>query len=91
MNRQEEIRNAAIDYAEIEDNCLVYDDCGDVCDDRIFIERSFEEGAKWSDKTLITKACEYLKGLVYQEYSSGPIERLFDDEMIKDFRKAMEK
>ena len=55
MTRQEEIRNAAIDYAEIEDNFLEYDDCGDVCDDKIFVERSFEEGAKWADKNLNKK------------------------------------
>ena len=56
MNRQEEIRNAAINYAEIEDNFLEFDDCGDVINDKIFVERSFEEGAKWADKTLIKKS-----------------------------------
>lgn len=55
MTRQEEIKNAAINYAEIEDNFLEYDDCGDVCDDKIFVGRSFEEGAKWADENLNKK------------------------------------
>lgn len=51
---------------------------------------SIIDGIEWADKTLITKACKYLKMLVYQDYPGAPLERFFDDEIIKDFRKAME-
>lgn len=50
MTREEEILNKAIDYSEIEDNFMEYDDCGDVCDDRELIEKAFIQGAKWADE-----------------------------------------
>lgn len=50
MTRKEEILNKAIDYSEIEDNFMEYDDCGDVCDDRELIKKAFIQGAKWADK-----------------------------------------
>jgi hypothetical protein len=57
MTREEEILNKAINYSEIEDNFIEYDDCGDVCDDKDFIEKAFIEGAEWADRTMIEKAC----------------------------------
>ena len=36
------------------------------------------------------KACQWMKGQVYQEYGGGPLERLIPDERIEEFRKAME-
>ena len=50
MTREEKILNEAIDYSFIEDNYIEYDDCGDVCDDKDFIQKAFESGAKWADK-----------------------------------------
>lgn len=50
----------------------------------------FIEGAKWADKTMLEKACKYLKSLTYQEFAGGPLERTFSDEDIEDFRKAIE-
>ena len=52
--------------------------------------KTFENAAKWADKTMIEKACEWMRGQVYQKYEGGPLERLIPDEMIEDFRKAME-
>lgn len=40
--------------------------------------------------TFLEKACEYLKSLVYQEFGGGPLERIFSDEDIEEFKKAME-
>lgn len=54
------------------------------------VRDAFEEGAEWADKTMLDKACEWMKGQVYQEYGGGPLERLISDERITDFRKAME-
>ena len=31
----------------------------------------------------LDKVCEYLKGLTYQEYPGGPMERMISDEFIK--------
>jgi hypothetical protein len=53
-------------------------------------EKAFQAGARWADKTMIDKACEWMKEQVYQEYGGGPLERLIPDERIADFRKAME-
>ena len=52
--------------------------------------RTYEEAAKWADKTMIEKAVKWMKEQVYQEYGGGPLERLIPDERIEDFRKAME-
>lgn len=53
-------------------------------------EKAFQEGAKWADKTMIEKTCNWMKEQVYQEYGSGPLERLIPDTRIDEFRKAME-
>lgn len=50
MTREEQILNKAIDYSEIEENFVEYDDCGDVCNDKDFVEKAFIEGAKWADE-----------------------------------------
>jgi hypothetical protein len=50
MTREEQILNKAINYSEIEENFLEYDDCGDVCDDKYFVEKAFISGAKWADE-----------------------------------------
>lgn len=50
MTREEQIKNKAINFYEYEDNFLEYDDCGDVCDDKSFIENAFISGAKWADE-----------------------------------------
>lgn len=50
MTREEQILNNSIDYSFIEDNFLEYDDCGDICDDKDFIQRAFEAGANWADE-----------------------------------------
>lgn len=84
MKRENEIRNKAIDYSEIEDNFLEYDDCGDVCDDKLFIERAFIEGAKYADKTMLDRACEWLS-IYYPN-----VDRMGIDEFITAFRQAME-
>ena len=50
MTREEQILNEAINYSYNEDNFIEYDDCGDTCDDKDFIQRAFEAGAKWADE-----------------------------------------
>lgn len=77
MTREDQIRNEAIDFSEYEDNFLEYDDCGDVCDDKSFIENAFISGAKWADKTMIEKVCNRL-------------EMRFDEYIVREIRKIME-
>lgn len=58
---------------------------------------SIMEGIEWADEhpkdglVSIDKVCKYLESLVYQEFSGAPLERVFDEYAIKQFRKAMEK
>lgn len=44
---------------------------------------------EWADKTIIEKACDWMKDQVYQEYGGGPLERLIPDIRIEDFRKVI--
>ena len=103
MTREEQILNEAIDYSYNEDNFIEYDDCGDTCDDKDFIQRAFEEGAKWADEhpkegmVSLDKVCEYLDNVLYEVVSgvsSLPdvmsIENTTMEDFIKNFRKAME-
>lgn len=52
----------------------------------------FEEGAKWADKTMIDKACEWLKENIhkYQEYDESGFYHEKNKFLFKDFKKAME-
>lgn len=49
-------------------------------------------GAKWADKTIIDKACEWLDKNItnYQSDMMGYIEYSKINDIIQDFRKAME-
>jgi hypothetical protein len=89
MTREEQILNKAIDYSEIEENFLEYDDCGDVCDDKTFVEKAFIESAKWADKTMIEKACNWLEEM--NKMCMYELEMILGGNFINDFKKAMEK
>ena len=49
----------------------------------------YKEGAQWADKTMIEKACEWIKAnmLNYVNFEEGFI---YEVDMSDDFRKAME-
>ena len=54
---------------------------------------AFQEGAKWADKTMIEKACEWLEDIDYvmqYHYSEDGYTFFNKDKFIKDFRKVME-
>lgn len=58
-----------------------------------FAERrvGFIAGAEWADKTMIDKACEWLKKYRQDTYDgTGYIAGIVNDKTIEDFRKAME-
>ena len=72
MTREDEIRNASSDHRD----WVCYGFIDFVADAR---RDSFVEGAKWADKTMIDKACEWLK----EHYApAGFVDGIF--------RKAME-
>ena len=81
MTREEQIRQAGIEYTlSTRPMCIGGDAFSELIDE---INRcpSFEEGAKWADKTIIDKACKWLlKGGYFVN----------NTETINDFKKAME-
>ena len=60
MTTREQIHNKAIDYSEEKENFLEYDDCGDVCDDKIFIENAFDNGAEYGYNLALEKVIGWL-------------------------------
>ena len=81
MTREEQIRKKANSYTFIAFGEL--DDFLDVTD-------GFVAGAKWSDRTMLAKCCEWFENVDF-EMTYIDSEGLFDKEQfINDFRKAME-
>lgn len=88
MTREEQIIEAGIDYTmSVRPMCVG----GLEFEEDIRKKnrnKSFEEGAKWADKTMIDKACDYLYKLNrmnFKEYGRHcPLVN------VSDFRKAME-
>ena len=81
MTREEEIYNIANTISpdvgkEIDENYI----CADIYDFTI----GFACGAKWADKTMLEKACEWL---LHQEEMIGIS---FEDDFIERFKKSME-
>lgn len=91
MTREEQIREASIDY-QLSTNPRVIG--GDAFADfarEMNVNQSFIAGAKWADKTMIEKACEWIEKHV--EDFIPPTNSLHDyntEELIHFFKKAME-
>ena len=53
---------------------------------------SFIQGAKWADKTMIEKACNWLFKNTYKHVDDSRVHMTFTytADMIENFRKAME-
>lgn len=91
MTREEQIIEAGIDYTmSVRPMCIG----GLAFEDEIRQmnrNKSFEEGAKWADKTMIEKAYEWLKqnakDYVVTCYDEG---ELNDEDLLNDFRKNMQ-
>lgn len=88
-DRQYQLTGAAIDYCRKEHPHYDGEALGEITD-------AFEAGAEWADKTMIDKACKWLDdnfmnliwGKTRSVYAGGNFATV--DEMIADFRKAME-
>lgn len=97
MTRDEQIRQAGIEYTiKNRPMCIGGDAFSEVVDE-INRNRAFEEGAKWADKTITEKACEYIRTHLWQsaDADNDPIvesvHNITLDNFIKDFRRYLEK
>ena len=96
MTREEQIRQAGIEYTlSTRPMCIGGDAFSELIDE---INRcpSFEEGAKWADRTLIEKACKWMREEFYTSKDRDGHNILVSascdnvEELIKDFEKQME-
>ena len=83
MTRKEEIEQAAENY---------YNEVKYLSDLSAFPIAAFKTGAKWADKTMLDKVCEWLKENTPKYYWYNNVKgtqgvRWFD--MVEDLRKAM--
>jgi hypothetical protein len=93
MKRQEEIIEASINYTmKNRPNVLAGDRFSEEM--KIFNRnKHFEEGAKWADKTMIDKACEWINMNIIDYIVEGSREGIsLEDkkQLIEDFRNTME-
>jgi hypothetical protein len=95
MTREEQIRQASIEYTYQKQPMCIGGGVFSEMVDEMNRNHAFEEGAKWADKTIIDNACAWLKSkLNYVENRIGePVVCSFDyetiDEFITAFRQAM--
>ena len=84
MIREEQIKKQADIYTDAASNYTEWSEDNGWSDtnDVEFVEKAFIQGAKWADKTMIEKACEWLlKGGYFVN----------NTETINDFKQAMNK
>lgn len=88
MTREEEIMQQADRYTDDSSNYAEWSDDGgwSESNDMELIKKAFINGAKWADKTIIEKACEWIS----QSYTSGVLDWKNCDSIIENFKKAME-
>ena len=96
MTREEQIRQAGIEYTiKNRPRCIGGDAFSDIVDE-MNRNPAFEEGAKWADKTIIKKACEYLRTHLWEtvDADNDPIvesvHNITLDNFIKDFKRYLE-
>lgn len=93
MTREEEIKQQSIIYTDNPCNYKEYGDQWETYNDIEYVEKAFKEGAKWADKTMINKACEWLNMNIIDYITEGSREGISlenQKQLIDDFRKAME-
>ena len=104
MTREKEIRQASIEYTIKDIPMCVGGSAFSEVVDEVNRNHAFEEGAKWAGATMIEKACNWLKNIMYiQTDYEEDIDGVgctfsfltcdFDsvDEFIEYFKKAIEK
>jgi hypothetical protein len=83
MKREEEIRQMANVYTK-----TIFGESDDFAD----ITDAYIDGAKWSNETIIAKACEWLEQHkeFYNKYDAWRGEYVDFNSLITDFKKKME-
>lgn len=77
MTREEQIRQASIEYTYRNRPMCIGGGAFSEMVDEMNRNKSFEEGAKWADRTMIEKVCNQL-------------EMRFDEYIVREIRKIME-
>lgn len=92
MTRKEEIRQASIEYTIGNRPMCIGGGVFSEIVDELNRNKSFEEGAKWADKTMIDKACKWIENYVENAFTAvdGMMIELHGVELSEDFRKSME-
>lgn len=87
MSREYDIKNAAWDYFQDLDSHHFH-----LLPHSNSQTDAFEYGAKWADKTMIEKACEWLEQNQedYNKYDAWIGDYVDFNTLIADFKKAME-
>lgn len=91
MTREEEIKKQADIYTDDDSNYAEWSDGGwSDSNDIKLVEKAFIEGAQWADKTIIEKACKWIKEN-FENYVGVDVSNydIHDEEFADDFRKAM--
>lgn len=84
MTREEEIRKAGIEYTmEHNPMCIGGGAFADIVEE-MNRNYAFEAGAKWADKTMIDKACEWI------EKNRNELSRVDTRGFVELLKKAME-
>lgn len=92
MKRREEIIDAGIEYTlQNRPMCMGGDSFFEEMRE-MNRNKSFEEGAKWADKTMVERACQWLEQHQedYNMYDAWSGDYVSFKSLIIDFRKAME-
>ena len=96
MTREEQITFEADKYTDTRNNYVEWGNGWEDFDDKEYVEKAFQAGAKWADENPIAglvsldKVCKYLESLTYQYYVGAPLERYVPDYIIDNLCKAME-
>lgn len=91
MTREEQIRQASIEYTLGNTPMRIGGNAFSEMIDKMNLNHAFEEGAKWADKTMIEKACKWLEQHQedYDMYDAWLGDYVNFKAFIIDFRKAM--
>lgn len=84
MTREEQIKQAEVKYSDD----TLFDGCDYI--GQVAKQEAFIAGVKWADKTMIDKAYKWLSDNKDNYIIDIEGEILIDDQIITDFRKAME-
>lgn len=82
MSRKEEIEKASKNRADQYSHPIEWNEC----------YHHFKEGAEWADKTMIDKACEWIKQHLYDEvylFRDNEGTWVDTDLVVDDLKKAM--